>query len=432
MKKRMVLSIVMVLVMCLGLAVPVFSAENTSNGYDSIDDIASKNNNELITNNIELVDTLTFEQTEATLLKLVSNSDAQVTKYEATFDKGMVDVYTSLDNVKQKTINEFVNRANYAIKQEIAVALANNEAIPEEIEYVFTDGEIQVVCNTANDISRNYLTANDFYITQMSITESVEVEENADVISGNWAVTQTGDGGIGDGIGIRHYAVQDGQYMTATVTNCPPLNLDKTINGVKNSSYSFYHYIGFTNDKDLVTDMGLLYSNARQGWLPYMKVNQNGKVYMIQHPKTDVVNVGYERDDLGSTSAFGMTSPVTITAYKTVPGYNDGENDGAATVRLTVKGTRITPLTTNIMCIAEAGTGVSESVRWKALTTIAGSENIPQASNASAPRIEMKYSNVKIGTQDATWSTASDGKTEDRSRITSKGSGYIEGKVNFN
>lgn len=83
------------------------------------------------------------------------------------------------------------------------------------------------------------------------------------------------------------------------------------------------------------------------------------------------------------------------------------------------------------MCISEAGTGVTSAVRWKALTTIAGSEDIPVASNSSAPRIEMNYTGVKIGTQNATWSTAEDGTAVDRSRITSKGSGYIKGKVNF-
>ena len=43
----------------------------------------------------------------------------------------------------------------------------------------------------------------------------------------------------------------------------------------------------------------------------------------------------------------------------------------------------------------------------------------------------MNYSNVQIDNQAAIWSTASDGATEDRSRITSKGNGYIKGKVNF-
>lgn len=83
------------------------------------------------------------------------------------------------------------------------------------------------------------------------------------------------------------------------------------------------------------------------------------------------------------------------------------------------------------MCISEAGTGADVTVKWKALTTIAGSPNIPAGSNSMAPRIEMNYSNVKIGTKNATWNNDDYDFTLIRSRITSQGSGYIKGKVNF-
>ena len=82
---------------------------------------------------------------------------------------------------------------------------------------------------------------------------------------------------------------------------------------------------------------------------------------MLYSEKEGIINVGYVKNGngLGEEGAYGMTSPITMTAYKNIKGYNNGANNGASTIRLTVKGTRITPLTQNVMCISEAGTGVT-------------------------------------------------------------------------
>lgn len=439
MRKRSIMSLLLAFCLCFALAMPASALDVTSNNQYIIGQDVQPNA-EVDVDNMSIINNVNFEQAEiaslevsddlaaVSMLDLTDEQTAKATHYEATFDKGTVDVYTTINGVSKTDVEDFVNMANNAIKQEMAVVTAKNETVPDVILYQYTDGDIQIACGADTNKARSYA-ANDFYVTQMNIFENVTLDSVEETSPNDNAVAQRAAGNLGDGIGIRQYAARDGQYMSATFANCPPLNVNKSVNGVPNTEYSYYQYIGFKGANNLEADMGVLYSPGSNGWQPYTKINQNGKKYMLYSEKEGIINVGYVKNGngLGEEGAYGMTSPITMTAYKNIKGYNNG----ASTIRLTVKGTRITPLTQNVMCISEAGTGVTSSVTWKALTTIAGTENIPAASNSSAPRIEMNYSNVQIDNQAAIWSTASDGATEDRSRITSKGNGYIKGKVNF-
>lgn len=442
MRKHSIISVLLAFCLCFVMAVPALALDVTSNNQYTIgQDVQS--NAEVEIDNMSIINNVNFEQAEIDSLEisddvaavsmsgLTDEQNAKATHYEATFDKGTVDVYTTINGVSKTDVEDFVNTANNAIKQEMAIIAAKNETVPDVILYQYTDGNIQIACSADANKSRGYA-ANDFYVTQLSIFENAALAQNAEPFN-SMISPQQNPAGFETGIGIRHIANQDGQYMTATIANCPPLNVEKTVNGVANSSYAYYHYIGFSGTykgQELGTDMGLLYSNKYKGWQPYMKVNQMGKRYMLWSDVPGITVVGCVEDQLG-LAAYGMTSPITITAYKTIPGYNNGNNNGESKIRLTVKGTRISPLTQNVMCISEAGTGADVTVKWKALTTIAGSPNIPAGSNSMAPRIEMNYSNVKIGTKNATWNNDDYDFTLIRSRITSQGSGYIKGKVNF-
>ena len=443
MKKRTLLAMILSLVMCLGIAMPTWAAEEIfTNQYSIGQDLQV--NAEVGIDNISIINDITFEPAEISSLEVVDDdynlllpnekngqNDDEI-HYIATFDKGTVDVYTTVNNITTTEITNFVNMANNAIKQEMAIISAKDETVPDFILYQYTDGHIQISCGADTANTRNNANVDDFYVTQVDIFENIALDNNEELSVNDIVSTQsTAPEGFEQGMGIRQFANEDGQYLTAIITNCPPLNVDKMVNGVANSSYGYYHYVGFKgryNNKDLVTDMGLLYSPGYKGWQPYLKVNQNDKVYMLYSADPRVENVGYVKDELGQKAAYGMTSPITITAYKTVPSYN---NNNISKIRLTVKGTRINPREENIMCISEAGTGVNVTVKWKVLTTITGSKNFPAASNSSAPRIEMNYSGVKIGTKTATWSTKSDEITEYHARITHKDDGEIQGKVNF-
>lgn len=441
-KTRKFMSWLLALCLCMAIALPAFATDKMFNDQYGIDqDI--KTTSEI--DNIAIINDVTFEKADIDSLEIsdsiatVSAFDAQnvandkAIHYEATFDKGVVDVYTTVKKVEKTDVENYVNMANSAIKQEMAIIAARNEDIPDVIVYQYTEGNIQIACGADTNKARRCTDTDDFFVTEVYIFENVALAEEYRLETDDVLETQTEASGLSDGIGIRQFANQDGQYMTVNFANCPPLNVDKTVNGIANSSYGYYQYIGFSGSNNLETDMGVLYSPTYNGWQPYAKINQNGKKYMIYSNKPGITDVGYVPggNGLGAEAAYGMTSSITMTAYKNINGYNNGANNGSSTIRLTVKGTRISPLTSNVMCISEAGTGVTSAVRWKALTTIAGSEDIPVASNSSAPRIEMNYTGVKIGTQNATWSTAEDGTAVDRSRITSKGSGYIKGKVNF-
>ncbi|MDD4753161.1 MAG: YrpD family protein [Desulfitobacteriaceae bacterium] len=379
--------------------------------------------------NMDIIEKVEFDKLDVESLKFISEDLNGFYQYEVATKDGMLDVYTGFNSLPLKSVENYINKANYAIEQELAINEKKGQDTPDVIEYIYSDRDIQITYLEGT-------TEDGTYEKEMFITEAITEEDFTDKIGkyandielqeddfiSNATISPYAAGNLTDGIGIRAFANQDGQYMTGSFANCPPLNVDK----LSNSSLGYYHYFGFTTNSTH-TDMGVCYSPAKNGWLPYMLVVQNGEKYMIYSIEPDVTSVGYKLNGLGS-SAYGMTSPITITAYKTISGYNNGQNNGAATVRLTTRGTRISPLEQNIMCIAEAGTGQSVSATWRALTTIAGNDSsIPPASNASAPRIEMNFTGVKIGTQSATWGTT----TEDRATLVSKGSGYIRGKVNF-
>lgn len=126
----------------------------------------------------------------------------------------------------------------------------------------------------------------------------------------------------------------------------------------------------------------------------------------------ELVNAGY-----------GMTSPISITVYKNTTAYN-----GSGTVvRLVTFGKSNTTYEDNLKCIVDAGRGISNSVEYRVLTTITGSNILP-ASNSSAPRIEMNYYDVKVDGVAATWQSS---KGIKQSRIISQNTGVLTGKVNF-
>lgn len=440
-KRNSLLSLVLVLCLCFMFAVPALAAENEyeDNNYTQMN--ASGD-----IDNIAIINEVNFEPAKIDSLIISDDIVTPITPnaqneqdekdfhYEAFFDKGIVDVYTDDKNVTGTEVEEYVNMANNAIKQEIAIAKAKNETIPDIIFYQFTDGDIQIACEAGTNKISSYATDDDFFVQEIDIFDNVSIDDEINIFD-SMSITQAVPNGFENSMGIRQMAYGDGQYMTATIANCPPLNVDKTVNGVANKSYGYYHYIGFegTYEKnEYKSDMGLLYSSKKNGWLPYMKVNQLGKSYMIFSDNEIINNVGYVLNNLGD-SAYGMTSPITITSYKYVPGYANGQNNGPSTVRCTIKGTRISPLEQNIMCIAEAGTGVNVSTTWRVLTTITNSSNFPPASNALAPRMEMNYSNVKIGTQLVKWNTSSANNALVRARITKiNEAGSVQGKVNFN
>lgn len=374
--------------------------------------------------NLDVIENIEFDEISVDSIKLIEDKAQGFQLYEVAIEDEILEIYTEKNSLPLRSIENYINKANYAIEQELAINEEAGQDAPDVIEYIYSDGDVQVTYLEGTTEDGTYAKA--MFITDaLSVDEftdnigksvdSFELDEEA-LVKNSMISTAAVDDSIPGGIGIRAVANQDGQYMTGSFANCPALNA--------NSSLSYFHYFGFTKGT-IKSDIGVMYSPAKKGWLPYFLLKQNGNTYMISSTTPGVTVVGYELDGLAN-GGYGMTSPITLTVYKSVKGYNNGLNNGAETVRLTTKGTRETPLTQNVMCIVEAGSGISTSVEWRALTTIAGS-SILAGSNPSAPRIEMNYSGVKIGTASATWKS-----TEvDSAVIISKGTGYIRGKVNF-
>ena len=232
---------------------------------------------------------------------------------------------------------------------------------------------------------------------------------------------------IPDGIGIKVFANQRGNVISGKFANCPPLNRDK----LQNNKCGFYHYFGLRTDSLSESssnyahaDIGVIYSGYYSGWYPYMLLRQDGKTYMVDNDqnKPNITPVGMKFQELVN-AGYGMTSPISITVYKNTTAYN-----GSGTVvRLVTFGKSNTTYEDNLKCIVDAGRGISNSVEYRVLTTITGSNILP-ASNSSAPRMEMNYYDVKVDGVAATWQSS---KGIKQSRIISQNTGVLTGKVNF-
>ena len=273
-KTRKFMSWLLALCLCMAIALPAFATDKMFNDQYGIDqDI--KTTSEI--DNIAIINDVTFEKADIDSLEIsdsiatVSAFDAQnvandkAIHYEATFDKGVVDVYTTVKKVEKTDVENYVNMANSAIKQEMAIIAARNEDIPDVIVYQYTDGNIQIACGADTNKARRCTDTDDFFVTEVYIFENVALAEEYRLETDDVLETQTEASGLSDGIGIRQFANQDGQYMTVNFANCPPLNVDKTVNGIANSSYGYYQYIGFSGSNNLETDMGVLYSPTYNG-----------------------------------------------------------------------------------------------------------------------------------------------------------------------
>ena len=409
MKRRLsILSLVLAFVMCLGVAMPAWAEE--------------KNN--LTSDVIDIMNAVEFEEMQVKSMEQVAENDG-VQKFTVDIADATLDVYADNVKVSQQMIEEYFNRASYAIAQETVATLNSDREISDDvIQYIYTDGINEVRYIEGFD-------DNNEHVRDMIITKAEQPDQaNAGI------VLQASDT-IPSGIGIRGKVKQDGQYITGSFVDCKPENYD--------SRFSCYQYFGFmttvgsTNANYANADMGVVYSDVRGGWRPYLLLTQGAgsakKTYMIstESNQSDVIAVGHKVWELGE-SGYKTNAPVYITVYKNISKY-DGSSGTA--VRLSVRGTSAADGRTNVLCLAEAGTGVNISVNYRVLTTITDYDNglkgdqnvhieVPAASNASAPRLKMNYSGLNVAGTAVTWT----GTEPDSSKVTSATTGTIVGQVN--
>lgn len=167
-----------------------------------------------------------------------------------------IEVYADNVNVSERMIEEYLDRASYAIAQENAVALYNNEAADSAgiTQYIYMDGENQITYVEGEDDNREL-------IKGMLIESADIVNNNSDTADIALAASSKTD--IPDGIGIKAFVNQTGQIISDKFANCLPLNRDK----LQNNQCGFYHYFGFTtnslfesNSNYTYADIGVIYS----------------------------------------------------------------------------------------------------------------------------------------------------------------------------
>lgn len=413
-KRNSLLSLVLAVCLCFMLAVPALAAEDVN--VDKKDTL----------NVMDIVNSVDFEELEIQSIEQVAD-DNGVQKFAVDIANNTVEVYTDNVNVSEQKIEEYLNRAAYAIAQETTVALNDENNFSEDVVqyiYVDDDNEVRYVEGQLD---------NGEYVQNMVICKAEKLVDNENGME-LFAATDT----IPDGIGIRGRISQDGQYISGSFVNCEPENYKK----LQNEKLNYYQYLGFATtvgDSDpnyANADMGVVYTGNRDGggWRPYLLLRQgqknSQKSYMISKEahQTDITAVGTKVWEIGE-SAYKADSPVYITVYKSIGKY--GGASGTA-VRLSVRGTSAADGKTNVLCVAEAGTGVSSKVNYRVLTTITDYNKeglhitVPASSNASAPRLKVNYSNLKVAGTNVTWA----GVDIDCGKVTSKGAGYITGEVN--
>ena len=128
MRKRSIMSLLLAFCLCFALAMPASALDVTSNNQYIIGQDVQPNA-EVDVDNMSIINNVNFEQAEiaslevsddvaaVSMLDLTDEQTAKATHYEATFDKGTVDVYTTINGVSKTDVEDFVNMANNAIKQ---------------------------------------------------------------------------------------------------------------------------------------------------------------------------------------------------------------------------------------------------------------------------------------------------------------------------
>ena len=133
-----------------------------------------------------------------------------------------------------------------------------------------------------------------------------------------------------------------------------------------------YYYLGL---KDLSNetpnaDLGVQYSAVNGGsWMPYYLLNQNGKTYMIYggNAQVDCDHYDMKPNENGSV-VFSNKKPLTMTVYKNVKAIVDGASGNV--VRLSFRGSDGNNSGKSCQYIAEGGTGITKSVKYRVLATI--------------------------------------------------------------
>ena len=169
-------------------------------------------------------------------------------------------------------------------------------------------------------------------------------------------------------------------YAGSVPDNGPPADVRKI---------NFFNYLGIVS-ASAEGDLGMMWSNTYQGWRAYFRLTQNGVTYMYDTPVTPTLITG--SDTLSYLYKATPNYPTTMSVDKS---YN---YNGSTKIKLTVTGTRtnLRAGTTSIV----AGTGISASIQYKVLTTIANNNSEDYIKKGA--RIDSTYSSVKVGTSAVT------------------------------
>lgn len=150
---------------------------------------------------------------------------------------------------------------------------------------------------------------------------------------------------------------------------------------------NFFNYLGITG-ASVEGDLGLIWSNTYQGWRPYYRLVQNGTTYVHN------INADTIEGSLSYLFKATLSYPTTISVDKNYT-YNQ-----LTKVKLTISGTR-TNMSNGITSIV-AGNGITTSIKYKALTTVAVGEKGKESDIKTGTRVDSTYSNIKIGNNPVT------------------------------
>ena len=202
MKRRSLLAMILSLVMCMGLAMPVWAAEVSKDVSLLMDHVNLQIEDIAIDSCVKMKDTGKFHQFE---VKLAG-------------DEKSVTVFSTFDDTTVEDIENYLLQAKYAIAQENQTAKIDEDEIGN-ITYNYV-GENETLCYTVIDGQASLYVSEP--ISERNIDEfGVEISDfQYDTLDENMLEPMaTADRFNKGGIGIRGYASKSGNYISATINN---------------------------------------------------------------------------------------------------------------------------------------------------------------------------------------------------------------------